>query len=151
MDGAVEVDDFPVVLPQSSDDSLQQVGGVCIEESGAGVWEPFTDITEAGCAQQCIDDGVNQDIRIAVAIESSGSILDQDASKQQWSADDGAVGIVSFADAEGGGMHGGNIRVLCFGRGGSSFPEGGRIAEASDNENSALGRQFLLISRWRAR
>jgi len=147
VNGAVEVDDFPMVLSQSFQERLQQVGGVCVEESGAGVREPFADVTETGCAQQSIDDGVNKNIRVAVAVKAAGSILDQNASQKQWSADDGAVGIVSFADAEGSGMHGGEILVLCFGPGGSGLPEGGRIAEPSDNENSALGRQFLLISR----
>lgn len=101
VNGAVEVDDVPLILLERPDDGLQQLRGVGVQEGGAGIWKPFADIAESRSSEQRIDDGVDQDIGIAVTIKPKGSIFDEDATEQEWSAGDGAMSVVSFADAEG--------------------------------------------------
>lgn len=111
MNGAVEIDDLPLLLVEGIDDGLQEVCGVGIQVGGAGIGKPFTDIAEARCTEECIDDGVDENICVAVAIKSKGGIFDQHSAEQEWSAWYGAVSVVSFSDAEVGGVHEGVVRV----------------------------------------
>ena len=93
---------------------------------------------------------MNQDICVAVAIQSKGRIIDDNATEQERPADDCAVSIVSFANTEGGWMHG-NVSDLDWRALNMKRRDGGqrvhcrRIAKRVEDENSALGRQFLLI------
>lgn len=133
VNGAVEVDDFPLILLECFQDGLQQLSGVGVQEGGTGIWKPFTDITKTCCSEECIDDGMDQDIGIAVTIEAKGGIFDQDTAEQEWSAGDGAVGVVSFADSECDWLHGGRGPGFSVRRGG-----GGRVNMGKDNAAGPL-------------
>jgi hypothetical protein len=83
MDGAVEVNDFPVVSAEFINDGLQESGGVGVEKGGAGVWKPFSDITEACRTQQSINNGMNEYICVAVAIQSERRVVNDDPTEDE--------------------------------------------------------------------
>ena len=142
VDGAVEVKDMPVAALEGMENGLEQGCGVGVEEGGVGIGEPFADISECGSAEECIDDGVKEYVGIAVAIESERGIGDIDTAEDEGAVGDGAVCIVSFADAEVWGLwHGLEFRVA----GSGVLVDGWRIAKGKACENLWFGRQKLLI------
>jgi hypothetical protein len=126
VDGAIEVDDLPVLLAEGVEDSLEECGRIGIEKCGAGVGEPFADIAQCSGTEEGIDDGMEEDIGIAMTIEPERSILNMDSAEHERSAGDCAVGIVTFADAEGEGVH---VLLYPAGRG---FDVVGRIAKGAE-------------------
>lgn len=100
MDGAVEVDDLPAADLEVIEYGLEEPCGVGVVEGGVVVGEPFADISESGGTEKSIGDGVEENVCIAMPIEPEAGIGDMDTAEDERSVGDGAVCIVTFADAE---------------------------------------------------
>ena len=82
MNRAVEVHRLPALLPQASQGFCQEPRGIGPRILRIGVREQFANVAQSRGSQQGIGHGVQQDIRVAVAIQTGG-MLDTDPAQNQ--------------------------------------------------------------------
>ena len=94
VDCAVEIDRLPASFPDTSQGVGQEPGRVGSGESGVCVWESIADVAEASGSQQGIGNGMQQDVRIAVAQQAAVEV-DFDPAQDQGPVGRKAMRIVS--------------------------------------------------------
>ena len=77
---------------------MKQLYGICALIARIRIREVLPDITEGGCTEQCIHDGVHDDIRITVAVETT-LIRDGHAAEDQCTSLDQFMYIISCSDS----------------------------------------------------
>ena len=70
MDRTIEVADLPATLSYFVDRSEQEMSRVGIAPLRIGIRKPFTNITQTGGSQNCVCDGMQQDIGITMSVQA---------------------------------------------------------------------------------
>ena len=99
MDGTVEVDNSPTTFQNALQDRIQEHCRIGIFPFVAVVRKPLANIALTCRAQHCVDQGVQQNVGIAMPIKSKVGVGDVYATDDERSSGDRTMCIVAFADA----------------------------------------------------
>jgi hypothetical protein len=92
------VDDTPAQLVEFSERVSKKDAAVRVAVGGVGVGVGVPDVADAGSAQEGVRQGVQDHVRVRVAVEAAG-MLDADAAEDERAAGNEAVRVVAGADA----------------------------------------------------
>ncbi len=99
VDHAVEVYDVVTGFVESGGGGAEHVGGVAAAVGGVGVREQAADIGQGGGAEDCVGDGVEEHVGIAVSDELA-RVGHVDATEAQGAAGGGSVRVFAEADSQ---------------------------------------------------
>ena len=108
-EGGVDIPRRPPRLPHEADDLAQQNLTVGVAEALVGGGEMLTDVTQGGRAEECVDDGMEQDIGVGMPVQPP-VVRDLDAAENQAPSRSKAMSVVADTDPKGGSCARGALR-----------------------------------------
>ena len=108
-EGGVDILGRPPRLLHEADDLAQQNLTVSVSEALVGGGEMLADVTQRGRAEECVGDGVEQDVGVRMPVQPP-IVRDLDAAEDQATSRRKAVSVVADADPKGGSCARGALR-----------------------------------------